>query len=83
MKLLKFHAVWCGPCQGLSMLMNNIQDEIKIPVESVDIDSDNTTAIKYGVRSVPTLILVDDSGVEIKRHSGSMIKDDLLKFLGE
>jgi thioredoxin-related protein len=65
------------------MLMNNIQDEIKIPVESVDIDSDNTTAIKYGVRSVPTLILVDDSGVEIKRHSGSMIKDDLLKFLGE
>jgi thioredoxin 1 len=83
MKLLKFHALWCGPCQGLSMLINNMEDEIKIHVENVDIDSDNETAIKYGVRSVPTLILVDDSGVEIKRHSGSLTKDDLLKFLGE
>lgn len=81
MKLLKFYAPWCQPCKGLSMVMEGTKDKINVPIEEVNIDDDIDTAIKYGVRSVPTLVLVDDSGNVVKKNVGTLNEAQLLDFL--
>jgi thioredoxin 1 len=82
MKLLKFHATWCGPCKSLSMVMENMTTAMPMPVESIDIDANNDIARKYNVRSVPTMVVVDSTGTEIKRAVGMMNEKQLLSFLG-
>jgi len=81
MKLLKFYAEWCGPCKGLTMIINNAKDKIDIPIEEYDIDNEMFMAQDYKVRSVPTLILVDDKNQEIKRSVGLLTEEKLLEFL--
>ena len=80
MKVLKFHATWCGPCKALSANIEKYYTG-EVPVENVDIDQDNATAIKYGIRGVPTCVLVDDTGVEVRRKSGVMMIDEFEKFV--
>ena len=81
MKVLKFEASWCGPCKSLSRVFEEAKDKIAIPVEIVDIDENRSMAIQYGVRSVPTLVVVDDEGKELKRQSGMMAENQLLEFI--
>lgn len=79
MKILKFSASWCGPCKMLSMTLAGIKDEIPYPIEEIDIDANQELAQKFGIRGVPTLILVD--GVtEIKRKSGVLTAAELKTF---
>lgn len=82
MKLLKFAASWCGPCQGLSMTIKGLGDKVTVPIEEIDIDKESELSIHYGVRSVPTLILVDDSGQVIRRSVGALTGDKFLEFVG-
>lgn len=81
MKLLKFYAEWCGPCKGLSMIVEGVKDKIDIEIENVDIDTCGSRSAQYNIRSVPTMVLVDDNGTELKRKVGSMNEADLLNFL--
>lgn len=81
MKALKFYASWCGPCKGLAMTIAGAEDKITTEIVNVDIDEDNELAVKYKVRSVPTMILVDESGSEIKRSTGMLNEKQLLEFL--
>ena len=81
MKLFKFYAEWCGPCKGLTMVINAAKDKIDIPIESYDIDNEMMMAQDFKVRSVPTLVLVDDNNQEIKRHVGLLNEEKLLEFL--
>ena len=81
MKLFKFYAEWCGPCKGLTMIINGAKDKINIPIEEYDIDNEMFMAQDYKVRSVPTLILVDDKNQEIKRSVGLLTEEKLLEFL--
>lgn len=81
MKLIKFHATWCGPCKALSQVMENCKDKWDISVAEIDIDADRTIAMEYGIRSVPTLILVDEHDNQLKRHSGSMKESEFLEFV--
>lgn len=79
MKLLKLSAAWCGPCKQLAMTMNGLEG---LPeVQEIDIDKDYKTAQQYNVRGVPTLILLDDEGKEVKRVSGALTKEKLLEFV--
>ena len=80
MKLLKFEASWCAPCKQLSEVMKNV--EIPFPVSVIDIDENREAAMSYGIRSVPTLILVDENENQIKRVSGSMNQSQLTEFIG-
>jgi len=81
MKALKFSASWCGPCKGLAMVIETAKDKITVPIEEYDIDTCGSISGKYHIRSVPTMILLNDAGAEIKRNVGSMDEKKLLEFL--
>jgi thioredoxin 1 len=81
MKLLKFYAEWCGPCKGLTKIIDGAKDKIDIPVEEYDIDNEMMMVQEYKIRSVPTMVLVDDTGTEIKRQVGMVNEEKLLEFL--
>lgn len=80
MKVLKFSASWCGPCKMLSMTIAGIKDEIPYPVEEIDIDENTELAQKYGIRGVPTLVLVNEDK-EVKRKVGALTAPELKQFL--
>lgn len=73
MKLLKFSATWCGPCKQLTETLKGM--DLSIPVEEIDVDTKDDRITKYAIRSVPTLILVDDQGTATVRHSGALSGD--------
>lgn len=81
MKLLKFYADWCGPCKALSAVIENAGDKITMPIQEVNIDTTPELAILYSVRSVPTLIVLDDNGAVKARVVGNMNESALLTFL--
>ena len=68
MKYLYFSAPWCGPCRMFGPVMERVGETI--PVEKINIDEDQETAMEYSVRSIPTVVLVDDSGKEYARQVG-------------
>lgn len=79
MKVIRFTASWCQPCK----IMKNMLDEIKptIPFEVVDIDVNPELAADYSIRSIPTLIMVDEGQGEIKRLGGIKTKEQLTEWL--
>lgn len=68
MKLIKFYATWCGPCKSLTAMLEDM--DLPYEVQEVDIDKDMDTALKFGVRSVPTLLLVNDFDEVKVNHVG-------------
>ena len=75
MKILKFSADWCRPCKKLTETL----DQMVLPyvVENKDIDKEPGLSSDYSVRSVPTMILVDDEGKELSRLVGPRSKADI------
>ena len=80
MKVLKFYAEWCGPCKALSSTIEKYYTG-DVPVENIDIDKDSESAMTYGIRGVPTCILIDEHGTEVRRKSGMMMIDEFEKFV--
>ena len=71
-KVLKFYAEWCVPCKSLTAKIDQLASTPEI--ENVDIDAQRQMTLQYNVRSVPTMIMVEDDGSgwnEIKRVTGS------------
>jgi thioredoxin 1 len=60
--LIDFWAVWCGPCKMIAPIMEELATEYdgKAKFGKLDVDSNQQTSIKYGVRSIPTLLLFKD-----------------------
>ena len=83
MKALKFYASWCEPCKTLSKIIESAGDKITTPIEEINIENDQAMAVKWGIRSVPVMILVDETGTEVRRQAGVLMEDKLLEFLGE
>lgn len=81
MKVLKFYADWCGPCKGLTQVIKNAGDKVTMEIENVNIDDNIFMAQDYKVRSVPTMVVVDDNGNEIRRKVGGVNEEQLLEFL--
>jgi thiol-disulfide isomerase/thioredoxin len=84
MKLLKFGSAWCQSCKTQTALLSSI-DLSEYIVEYIDIDIDNLdrqALSKMKVSGIPTLIIQDDQGNELKRKSGSLTKKQLQDFLG-
>ena len=79
MKVLRFTASWCQPCKMLAKTLEDV--ETQIPIEVIDIDERGDIAAEYGIRSVPTLIMLD-GGIEVNRFSGMKMKNELSEWLG-
>lgn len=79
-ELLKFQAAWCGPCKSLSMVMKD--EDFGMPIKEIDIDEDTAMTVKYQIRGVPTLILLEN-GKEVKRSSGAKTLEALKAWLEE
>jgi thioredoxin 1 len=79
MKILRFTASWCNPCKTLASNLEKINTHI--PIEVVDIDIHTELALQYGVRSVPTLVMLGDTDVELKRIVGVKTIPDLEKWI--
>jgi thioredoxin 1 len=75
--LVIFKAHWCKNCQPLAKTIAAI--DLGIPVTTVDIDADPTATTEYNIRSVPTLLLMEDMQV-IKRKTGNMTAEQLKQF---
>ena len=80
--IVDFWAVWCGPCKMIAPVLEQIAGEYaeKLKITKLDVDYNNESAMKYGVMSIPTLILFKD-GQPVERIVGFMPKDKLLKRL--
>lgn len=75
MRLIKFSMTTCGPCRALAQVLH----QVELPCELVEVDCEiePETAAEYGVFQVPTLVLVDEAGREVKRQTGFMAKPQL------
>tara|TARA_B100001778_G_scaffold185214_1_gene152530 strand:- start:427 stop:675 length:249 start_codon:yes stop_codon:yes gene_type:complete len=77
-KILYFSAPWCGPCKVLGPTMDKLSS--KLPITKINVDEDSNNSVKYGIRNVPTLVLVDQSGKEINRIIGNISEQQIIEF---
>lgn len=81
--VVDFFATWCGPCKMLSPVLEQInEDRSDVKIVKVDIDNNMDLAKKYGIMSVPTVILFKD-GKEVDKKIGFMPKDMITEWLNE
>ncbi len=79
--LLDFYADWCGPCQMMAPIVHEIADEREdITVGKIDVDASPEIAIKFGVQSIPTLVVMKDSKIQ-NTVVGLRSKDAILNLL--
>lgn len=80
--LVDFFATWCGPCRMLSPILEQVADEVgeDVRLYKVDIDECLDIAKKFGVMSVPTMVVLKD-GAEVQRLIGLRQKAQILDVL--
>ncbi len=80
--VVDFWATWCGPCQMLAPVLEEVAEELdgKVKVGKVNVDDQAVLAMEYKISSIPTLLLFENG--EIKKKSlGYLTKDQLLDFI--
>ncbi len=77
--LVDFYADWCGPCHMMAPVLKEVSTEMadKMNVIKVDVDKNRKAANKYGIRSIPTLMLFQNGKI-LWRHAGVMQKPQLI-----
>ena len=81
--VVDFWATWCGPCKMMGPVIDQLSEELagKVVVGKINVDEQQELAVRYGVMSIPTVVLFR-GGKEDKRSVGFMPKAKLLAGLG-
>jgi thioredoxin 1 len=80
--LIDFWAVWCGPCRLIAPIVEELAGEYsgKLKIGKLDVDNNQKTAMDYGIRSIPTL-LIFSGGQEVGRIVGAVPKQGIVEKL--
>ena len=80
--LVDFWAEWCGPCKQLAPLVEEASEEFKdsLTVCKMDVDNNRETAAKYGIRSIPTLMIFENGALD-GTEIGALTKQQLDEFI--
>ncbi len=80
--IIDFWAAWCGPCQMMGPVVEELADEIQdVKFGKINVDEQPELAAKFGVMSIPTFIMMKD-GKEVKKTMGAMPKSELAAYFG-
>ncbi len=77
-KVIRFTASWCGPCKALKTVLDQVETDV--PIEVIDIDEQPDLATEFGIRSVPTLVMMEDN-VATKRLIGLKTIQEVEAFI--
>ena len=82
--LVDFWAEWCGPCKMIAPILEEVANEFegKLTVGKLNVDENNETPPKYGIRGIPTLLLFKNGNVAATKV-GALSKVQLTEFLNE
>ena len=82
--LVDFWAEWCGPCRMVGPLVEEISKEYdgKAIVGKVDVDNNPETAMKYGIRNIPTILFIKNGQV-VDKQVGAVPKSNLVAMLNK
>ena len=82
--VVDFWAEWCGPCKQLCPIIDEVSEEVgdSVKIFKMDIDANKETASKYGVRSIPTLMLFKE-GASFSTKVGVSPKSVILEWIKE
>lgn len=80
--LIDFWAIWCGPCRVIAPVVEEIASEYegKLKVGKLDVDNNPNVAVKYGIRSIPTLLIFNNGQVS-EQMIGALPKAQILNRL--
>ncbi|MBO4855893.1 MAG: thioredoxin [Bacilli bacterium] len=81
--LVDFYATWCGPCKMLAPILEEVDERKEagdLLIVKIDVDEAGEIAARFGIQSIPTLILFEN-GKAVKNALGYMPKPQLLNFL--
>ena len=82
--VVDFWAEWCGPCKMIGPVLEELATELdgKIKIVKVNVDENNQTAVKFSIRSIPTLMIIKDGGVQAQ-HIGAASKAQIKEFINQ
>lgn len=82
-EVLDFHAEWCGPCKQQDPILEELEEEYdEVEFTYIDIEENADAANKYGIQSIPTLVIRNDDTVEVQL-TGLQQKDTIAGHLDE
>ena len=82
--LVDYWAEWCGPCKMIAPILDEVASEYadKLKIAKLDVDLNAETALKYGIRSIPCLMLFKDGDI-IATQVGALSKSQLSEFIDQ
>jgi thioredoxin 1 len=80
--MVDFWAEWCGPCRAIAPIVEELSKEYegKVVVGKLDVDNNPETAMKYGIRSIPTILFIKNGQV-VDKHVGAASKQHFVEIL--
>jgi thioredoxin 1 len=78
--LVDFYAEWCGPCKGMNPILEKFKETSDVPLIKVNVDEEPEISQKYGIRSIPCFICIED-GEQIAKRIGMQTLEQLKELV--